>query len=343
MSTRMTLLITLSLGLSSTLITAAQPPSPNPSNPPVPLNPQDVLNKCINALEKLPAYEVQFSQWSKSPGLPIELKARCIHAPNRKVRYEADTHQGSVHVQSKIICDGTTVWRISKAGGLTQAESYRITDMDTELKQVELGKTNLDVDKAKQLRFDIETEHGFHGLLPTIQDLVKHMQFKDLQVQMITLNDGRKVDAYVLTGTWNKDVLDVLAPTKKPGEDNKTPDEREQWDRKQSYPFFPRECRLFLLQQSLYPVKAEWWGPDRFEGYLVPLARWEWNDIKALTPQAAQQAFQLTDDEKKLPFTELNYSQLLKQRIELMSRRQLEMSRYRKLDVAPDRGPAKSP
>ncbi len=343
MSTRMMLLFILAFCPSISLATYQQPPSTSLPSSTTSLNPQDLLNQCIAHLEKLSLYEVHYTQWTRTPGLATSLKARSIVAPQRRVRYEAESAQGTIKVLTKIIGDGTTIWRISNLGDVTQAETYRITDMDEEIKLVELGKTNLDVDKAKQLRFDIDTEHGFHGLRPTIQDLQKHMQFKPATIETLTLPDGQKVECYLLVGTWNKEVLDVLAPVKKPGEEAHVPNEREQWDRRQSFTFFPRECRLYLDRQTLFPRRAEWWGPIKYEGYLERLSLWEWSMPRQITEPELQSMIQLNDQEKQLTFKELNYGQLLKQRIELMSKRESELSRFRKLDVAPDRGPGKSP
>jgi hypothetical protein len=86
---------------------------------------------------------------------------------------------------------------------------------------------------------------------------------------------GNGSDQVELTGVWPPDHLKQLAPPDRPWPEG-----------------LPRQCRIILDGQSLWPGAIEWWGP--VAGNEALLARTEYLQPKInqpLTPQECDSAF----------------------------------------------------
>jgi hypothetical protein len=255
--------------------------------------------------------------------VPWQATGKFILVPGKyKVRYELETKVGGARGLFKVICDGDTVYRVMENAGQHAVQHYKLQTLLESRKAFD----PLQIDKEKVAAFerDDDGDHGFLGILPILRDLQANMRFQKMETTV--LPGDRPV--YLLEGEWTKAYLDKLAPERKPPEGRAgqpaPPNPAELWAKRQPpFVLVPRSCKVYLRRDSLWPVRIDWYGPEKAEGPDVLLSRVEYTEpVVTPRPEAEAAALFAPSPEEKNISESIDPSVLVKARLETLARQQ---------------------
>lgn len=339
------LLALLAFGLACSVLaqTTSTPrvPQPNPDA-------TAALDRCLKKVGELPSYGLNFRQLAATPGLPTTNEGRLVFTPQRRIRYQLDSKHADTQARLTIICDGKTLWHLVDAGPTKEYTTYRLDDLEEELKRLATGQSDLDLSKVEELRKQLDLEHGFRGILPVLEDLKAKLTFTGIEPGTLMPDGGPPRPVVILDGEWNKEVRALIVPPK--ADPQKGPDGKENpsaappvdpmvaFDKRQNQPYVPRRAKLFIDKESSLPMRLEWWGPKKPGGPDELLSQFDWIWHPPMPAEQLATQFALTPEESKLSIKSLSSKEWLRYRVESMVRqqqREKEMLRGRGLDVAP--------
>jgi hypothetical protein len=229
------LVLTGLVGLMGAFGLPISPPQPTLALPPNITDPaaEQTLNRTIVALapERLGCVETQLWQKVTLPNLTYEANGRYLLGPQRRIRLELHTKQGTGVTTRLAVCDGATLWEGQRVGG---GEWERVTKLDLATVLATLEGEG----RRAQLRAQFFQEPRFEGVVPLLRDLLGRMNWvKEEKME----RDGQP--RLRLAGVWKADFAAAIrsAPTWPAG--------------------LPEQCRLELDALTLWPYRLEWWGP----------------------------------------------------------------------------------
>jgi hypothetical protein len=307
-----------------------QPPTEKKEPPTVPpaarTAADQLLDRAVDKLGKLGAYETEFQHHVNAQGTRLHTTGRFALAPGRKVLYACNLSFADTQGSLKVLCDGDKIYRVRDALGERVVTTYPLAKLDAARENLKNDYGELELPQVEELLEDLAADHGFAGTRPLLADLQKRMTFSRLEPGTLKREGEAAIPVYVLEGEWTKAALERIAPAKKADDPNpNAPDARKLWEERRAFAFMPRKARLFLARDGAWPWTDSLW-PYRLEllGPTVPGGDNEvvfTLDLKApslKTPPDSQ--FQLSEEEKKLKAHELDPLDLVKARREVALR-----------------------
>src|SRR5262249_1232149 len=147
-------------------------------------------------------------------------------------RQELTTRHGRAAVTALTISDGATLWRGRRTGDGPWTDVLRV-DLQQALQP---SDHTIDRPDAGEEIPNLQASRGGVGLLQTLRSRI------DWSSKETVRRDGR---AFLkLTGSWSPKSTAAQRPTDQLGTDG-----------------LPRQARLYLDVETLWPHRVEWWGP----------------------------------------------------------------------------------
>jgi hypothetical protein len=182
----------------------------------------------VRALERLSPEHVRWIQvqlWQKVDVPPLAFQAEGLYqgGPDHRLRLDLKLSSAAPTIRLVMVSDGQTLWQARHMPG----SAATVTRM-------ELGKVLKAIDRpeATGTRADFYQNQFFAGLMPLLRSIQEQVTFTRLDNTR-----WRDRDVLLLTGALGGNADG-------------------------SWPIYqPRQCRLFLDAQSLWPYRIEWWGP----------------------------------------------------------------------------------
>jgi hypothetical protein len=253
-------LLPASLG-SVLLVTGANvwkgtPPSPAdpPALPPqAPPDPEAVrlLDQALAALAPERVRWAEAAVWQRVSvrGLAYEAEGRYLLGPDHRLRLDLRTRVGRAEGELRVVCDGATLWQATRLSGGPWANVRRL---DVNEVRALLDSPGVGPEAREQFL----QAQGLAGPHPLLQGLRQRLTW--VRKEAVRRN-GRAW--HKLTGTWSEEAAREWAPPGQPWPEG-----------------LPRQCRLYLDPQTLWPGRLEWWGPDRPRVGEVALLQMEFRD-----------------------------------------------------------------
>jgi hypothetical protein len=179
-----------------------------------------------------------------------------------------------------------------------------------------------------------------------LQELPEKMDFEPTVREMtLRLPDRGSVPVQVINGTWNKKVLEKIAPPKAAHAPKEAPDNAELWAKRLNGLNYPRRCTVVVEKATSLPVRVEWLGPQQRGGEDVLLMRQDYLSWKTISATEAEPLFTWKSTEhagiewKTLTTSDLRQQYDLRRDIMLLQVKRLEeeLARWRE-DVEKDAG-----
>src|SRR5262249_38329239 len=148
-----------------------------------------------------------------------------LSGPDHRLRLDLQVRAGNAARRMQVVSDGHTLWQIDQCGPAERAVSR------VNLKPG-LG-TLYSRGTSGRRPEEFYSHQWFAGPAPLLQDLRPTMTFTRCQPAR-----WREHDVLLLNGVRSQ-----------PPAEKTWPD------------FLPRQCRLYLDAQTLWPYRLEWWGP----------------------------------------------------------------------------------
>jgi hypothetical protein len=207
------------------------------STAPAPIDDHEACETLDRAVETLAAERVSWlacdvRQKVDLPGLHYQSQGRYLLAPGHRFRLEVHTHGAGTGGTLLWVGDGCNVWQAASAGGGPW-------DSVTRLGLREVLALVGGSPAPPRLRAEFLNGPTFGGVGPLLRTLRTHL----IWVKQ-TGRRGGTGEQVELTGVWPPDRLQELAPADSPWPEG-----------------LPRQCRVILDGQTLWPHAVEWWGP----------------------------------------------------------------------------------
>jgi hypothetical protein len=215
---------------SSTPATAASPTPPAASDPAA----LAALDQAIGLLGSLSSAWVQIELWQKASAddLKFESEGRYLAAPGQRLRCDLEVQVGKSCSQSLTVCDGTTLWQVTRLGN-REVSISRIT-LTNVLELLAQPGT------APELRQEILGDLGFSSVLPLLRILRQRLQGAQQEK-----THWQGYDVVCVSGRWPTGASAAAGPEELSGR------------------LLPRRCRLYFDAATSWPYRLEWWGPSR--------------------------------------------------------------------------------
>lgn len=229
--------------------------------PTLPLRADDAAVQALGrVLEMLSSDRLRWVQtqlWQRVDVPPLTFQAEGIYqaGPEHRLRLDLKVRSGDTSSHLLMVSDGRTLWQARQlAGG-----PATVTRM--ELRKVLEAIERPD---AAAMRASFYQDQFFAGPAPLLRSLQEQVTFTRMD----------------RTRWHERDVLLLSGARSNNGAG--------------AYPrHLPRQCRLFLDAQSLWPYRIEWWGPETKDAGDVLLSQMEFRDPVFNQPAADSQfAFQ---------------------------------------------------
>jgi hypothetical protein len=269
-------------------------------------------------LDQYPWLETSFTHRLGDAQLPFTVRGKMIVFPGRKCSlYLCQTTLGNASGTFRILCDGTSVWRILEAGGRREVQTYTLAAWQEARQQID--KTLLGPERTAQLLRDDEAEHGFRGLRPMLEELGHKIAWTKAHSGSLP----SRGEVTILEGEWSREFLDRLAPPPKEGSSD--PDLRDAWRKRTAFIQVPRLCRVYLDRNSLWPYRIEWFGPKVIQGPDEVLVTLDFDPPRTQPPADSEvdKLFQPTEAERQAA-RELDPAALLRIREQAYLRQEQE-------------------
>jgi hypothetical protein len=223
---------------SSTQVTA--PP------PTLPLRPDDgasqALSRVLEMLSSDRACWIEAHLWQKVDVPPLTFQAEGLYlsGPEHRLRLDLRIRSEDATSHLLLVSDGQTLWQARQLAG----SAASVTRMELRKVLDALGRP-----EAAAVRAAFYQDQFFAGLVPLLSVLKEQVTFTRLDHTR-----WRERDVLLLSGARSNTAAGA-------------------------YPLhLPRQCRLFLDAQSLWPYRIEWWGPETKDAGDVLLSQLEFRD-----------------------------------------------------------------
>jgi len=244
------LLLPLLAGLAISLagaLTVSSSSYPHTAPPPaLPLRPDSsAAHALAGALERLSADQTRWIKaqlWQKVDIPPLAFQAEGLYqgGPAHRLRLELRVRSAGTLSRLLMVSDGQTLWQVREVAGSPVSVSRM--ELPTVLEAV-------DRPEAAAVRADFYQNQFFAGLVPLLRSLQEQVTFTRLE-----------------NSRWREHHVLVLTGARSGAADSAWP------------VHLPRQCRLFLDAQSLWPHRLEWWGPAPNSSGDMLLAQVEFRD-----------------------------------------------------------------
>jgi hypothetical protein len=193
-----------------------------------------LLDRAAQALlcDQVTWLSCEIRQEAHLPDLSYTGEGRYLLAPGHRFRLELQTRVGETAGTLLLVGDGVNVWQARRAGsgGWEHVTRLGLAEVLTALE----GPGG-----AARLRAEFLAGPTLSGVAP----LLRTLRYRLLWVRHETTRDAA-TEGIELTGVWRPDDLRQRAPLGHP------------WPAG-----LPRQCRVVLDAQTLWPARIEWWGP----------------------------------------------------------------------------------
>jgi hypothetical protein len=240
-------------------------PPLDPATPPDP-DAAAALDEAVAFLgpEKTAWLEMTLWQQVDAQGLSYQAQGRYVSGPDHRLRVELDTYVGATRGQLRIVSDGHVVCHVTRsAEDAPTCSQLRLPEV--------LAVLNVP-GTPRRVSDDFYREQAFGGVVTLLPGLRQRLNW----VRKETVRRGGRVFVK-LTGTWTPAEAAALCP---PG---------------QPWPAgLPRQCKVYLDADTLWPHRVEWWGPDPPRPGEALLAQAEYRDPvlnQPLSPERAAREF----------------------------------------------------
>ena len=201
----------------------ARPSTPLPTTPD--LSATAMLDQALTSLDPVqhPFLETNVWQHVSLPNLDYSSEGRYVLGTEQRYRMELHTRVGGREGTLVQVCDGSSLWQ----GTRSEKGPW------LEVRRIQLEKTS----GGMNMPTDLEA-HGFafSGVQPLLANLRQQLIW--VRQEKTQWQDAKCV---LLTGVWPAAQSAAIAPADKP------------WPTE-----VPRECRLWLDSQTLWPRRVEW-------------------------------------------------------------------------------------
>jgi hypothetical protein len=239
------LIAALAVSLAGALtVSSNYPPTAPP--PALPLRSDSGAAKALaRALEKLSADQARWIKaqlWQKVDVPPLAFQAEGLYqgGPAHRLRLDLRVRSASTLSRVLMVSNGQTLWQVRQVAG---------TPVSVSRLQLPTVLEALDRPEAAATRADFYQNQFFAGPVPLLRSLQEQVTFTRLDSTR-----WRDHDVLLLTGA-RSGAAESAWPAHR-----------------------PRQCRLFLDSQSLWPYRLEWWGPAPKNSADVLLAQLEFRD-----------------------------------------------------------------
>lgn len=303
-----TLLLMLSLSCCETRVfgQTATPATPTSTAPAA----AALLDASLKAMTRRDGVDIQFQQTIFGRSQPVVISGQSLTADSKRTRVELRFKQVERQAQVKLLCDGTTFYRIESVGPDQQIISYTLKDLQDALDKLATNETE------RVAKEDMEKEqqgmHGFDGIAAMVKDLKSRMNFSEPKPGTMTLTGKPDVAVKIIEGHWTNVVLDMLAPPKQ-GNDPNQQDRRYLWNEKLSFFLVPRTAKVYFDQTTGQLLRIELLGITEKQG---PERTLSLVDITSITPMKSldSKLFQPTPEELKYKKIPIDLTVMVKQR-----------------------------
>jgi hypothetical protein len=186
-----------------------------------------VLDRAVAALSADHFRWLRMNLWQQAslPALTYQAEGVYLSGPDHRLRLDLQVRAGNAASRLQVVSDGHTFWQIAQHGPAGRSVSR--VDLKPVLQLL------LSPGTGAARREEFYSHQWFAGPAPLLQTLRPALTFT--RCQPVRWHER---DALLLTGVRSV-----------PPEEKNCPD------------YLPRQCRLFLDAQSLWPHRLEWWGP----------------------------------------------------------------------------------
>ena len=238
-------------------IPAPAPPAPAPPTEPDSVA-SEILERALGAIDPSRVRWLEMKLWQQVEvqGLAYEATGRYLIAPDHRFRLEVSMRQGAATGELLSVSDGHTLWQTKRVGDGAWLLSKKLclTSILETLSQPEV---------KPEVRREFIQSQSMAGVAPLLQDLRQRLTWT--RWERVRRQDREFIK---LTGVG-------------------TLHEAAQFPWPEGA---PRQCRLYLDAQSLWPHRIEWWGPDAPRVGDVPLFQTEYREPVLNQPLSEEQA-----------------------------------------------------
>lgn len=302
------LLLSIALMIWQSRVFAQVPTTPAPATThPAALA---LLDTNLKTLTRSEGVEVRFQQTILGRGQPAVINGLSVTADQKRARVELNYKQVERTAHLKLLCDGTTFYRLELIDDQNSLITYSLKELQEALDHLATNETE------RVAKEDVEKEqqgmHGFEGVAALVKDLKVRMTFGEPVATTIDLPGKPKHPVKVIEGRWTNEVLDMIAPPKKSNDPNQQ-DQRYLWNEKLYFFSVPRQAKLYFdaTNQQLLRIELlgiiEKQGPEKVLSYV---------DFQSITPLASINAglFQPTEEELKFKRVTIDLAKEVKNR-----------------------------
>jgi len=257
------------------LLTGALSSPSSPSLSPAPPAPADpaaaqMLDRALERLagQRLDWVEMNLWQQVNVQELCYQAEGRYLAGPDHRFRLDLHTHVGSTDGRLQVVSDGATLWQSRRIG----AGPASVSKIDLKEVLAILNRPGT----PPQLRDEFFHSQFQLGILPLLRGLRQQVTWSKKET---VRRNGRVL--LKLSGAWSADPTHANALLAAP------------WPAG-----LPRQGRLYLDPQTLWPHRVEWWGPDPPQAEDAPLVQMEFRDPvlnRPLSPERCAVEFTLSD------------------------------------------------
>jgi hypothetical protein len=227
----------------------AAPPSQTvlPTDTPPDAEATQVFERALAAHDPAKVTWAEMNLWQQVnvQGLIFEAQGHYLSAPGQRWRLDLQTRRGNTDGTLQVVSDGTTLWQVLRVGTGNWV-SYSRVNLPDVLAFLDSPET------APQVGDEFFLNQARGGILT----LLPRLRYRMNWVRKETVRRNGRV-LLKLAGTWTPAEAVALSRS------------GTTWPNG-----LPRQCRLYLDPDTLWPYRLEWWGPQparRDDSLLVQL------------------------------------------------------------------------
>jgi hypothetical protein len=184
------------------------------------------LDRALAAIDPSKVRWLQTTLWQQASAPPLAFEAEGTYqaGPNNRMRLDLQTRFQGTRRRLQVVCDGQTLWEAEQA----DAEDWVVHKVNWQRVLEQLRKP----ETTAQARAAFYRAHLFSGPALLLESLKQSVTFT--RQEMMRWHDR---DVLLLTGVRPSSAANSCAD------------------------YEPRQCRLVLDANTLWPLRVEWWGP----------------------------------------------------------------------------------
>jgi len=217
----------------------------------------DMLDAALERLNQSRVSWLETEVWQKAQmrGLEYESEGSCLAGPDHQFRLELTTRHGSAAATFFAVSDGATLWQGTRSA----------VGLWTDVTKVNLTQVRKVVNQAgpvADLLDEWQDAQGHYGVVALLKRLCAQISWTNKE--LVRRNGGTFIR---LTGAWTDASTNNLV-----GYAENLPDA------------LPRQCRLYLDKETLWPHRLEWRGTSAPSSGNAPLLEIEYRNPRMNRP-----------------------------------------------------------